>query len=78
MILQVVLQTNTYIFLVNNVNKLTTVGKWSLITLHRPLSPTHIEYEINHSKFKKYLLDFLTFLNSVIAFELKNTFIHDG
>ncbi len=69
MILQVVIQTHIFIFLVNNVNELTKVGKWPLITLQSPLSPTYIEYEINQRKFKKYLPDFLTFLNSVTAFE---------
>ncbi len=72
MILQGALQTNTFIFLVKNVNKLTKVRKWPLIALQRPLSSINIKYEINQSKFKQHLPDFLTFLYSVIAFELKD------
>ncbi len=78
MILQVVLQTNTFKFLVNNVNKITKAREWPLITLQRILSPTHIEYEINQSKLKKYLPELSSFLNFVIAFDLVDTFIHVG
>ncbi len=57
MILPVALQTNTFIFLVNNVNKFTKVGEWPLVTLQMPLFPTHAEeYDINQRKSKNFFL----------------------
>ncbi len=66
-ILQVVLHTTTFISLVNNVNTCTKVG--GVASQHFPkytLSQIHMKYDINQCKFKKYLPDFLPFLDSVI------------